>query len=621
MRFAFVLFFAGQLFAQSAEQLEFFEKKVRPILAANCYACHGPKIQMSWLNFSSTEGLAKVVAPGDSGQSRLYKAVGYADRIKMPPAGKLADRDIADLKAWIESGAPSPKDTTAAVASNNPMSARLAEGKKYWAFQPVQDYAPPKVKNEKWGKSPIDRFILAKLEERGIQPPAEASKLTLLRRATFDLTGLPPTLKEIDEFLADGSKDAFAKVVDRLLAGPQYGENWGRHWLDVARYADSTGMDEDHIFPNAWRYRDYVVKAFNEDVPFDRFLTEQIAGDLLPPDKPGEVNQRGIVATGFLALGPRPLAQQDRVQAIYDVVDEQIDTTTKAFMGLTVACARCHDHKFDPILSKDYYSLAGIFASTEIYRNLGQPGAVSYLYDAPLDPAAFGRYQASRWRMYGKQLEMEEALAEDWAREYALLRPKIAESLVAAWKAEHTGVKPEDAQVAKWLNWLRAADEKARQGYLMQWFGATEATIEQVARDYQELYIKAAAKFDGALQSWRRRYASDVVQERDLPPRPTASDPFFAAATFKGGPMELADTPRVALARKEWEEMEKSLPPEPPMASGVRDGASIDQKVFLHGDHLNPGEPAPKQSHSVGGRVATSGFARQRPAAVCKMAG
>src|SRR5207247_5236225 len=180
--------------------------------------------------------------------------------------------------------------------------------------------------------------------EKRIQPAAPASKLTLLRRVTYDLTGLPPAPREIEDFLADSSPNAYSKVVDRLLASPQYGENWGRHWLDVARYADSTGMDEDHIFPNAWRYRDYVVKAFNEDVPFDRFLTEQIAGDLLPPDKPGEVNQRGIVATGFLELGPRPLAQQDRVQAIYDVVDEQIDTTTKALMGQTVAYSTCHEH-------------------------------------------------------------------------------------------------------------------------------------------------------------------------------------------------------------------------------------------------------------------------------------
>src|SRR5260370_18299112 len=207
---------------------------------------------------------------------------------------------------------------------------------------------------------------------------------------------------------------------------------------------------------------------------------EQLAGDLLP------AGAQGIVATGFLALGPKPLAQQDRVKAIYDVVDEEIDTTSKAFMGLTVACARCHDHKFDPILAKDYYSLASIFASTEIYRNLGRPGSVCYLYDAPLDPAAFGRYQAHRWRTYGKQLEMEEALAEDWAREYALLRPRVADFLIDAWKADRKGAKADPA-TEKWLTWLRAGQKK---DYLKKWFEGTGATIEQVARDYQERYIK-----------------------------------------------------------------------------------------------------------------------------------
>jgi cytochrome c553 len=594
MRPVLALFLAAPLLAQSAEPLEFFEKKVRPIFATKCYACHGPKAQMGGLNLSSPESFAKVISPGEPAQSRLFQAISYSEKIKMPPAGKLPDQEIAELKTWIEMGAPSPKDTQAPLTRNKPTP---AEGKKHWAFQPVKDSTPPDVKNGKWVKSPIDRFILAKLEEKGISPAAPAAKLTLLRRATYDLTGLPPSPKDIDEFLADNSKEAFAKVVDQLLASPQYGERWGRHWLDVARFADSTGMDEDHMYPNAWRYRDYVLKAFNDDLPYDRFITEQIAGDLLPADKPGAVNEQGIVATGFLALGPKPLAQQDRVKAIYDVVDEQIDTTTKAFLGITVACARCHDHKFDPILTKDYYSLASIFASTEIYRNLGRPGAVSYLYDAPLDPAAYGRYQAHRWRMYGKQLEMEEALAEDAAREYGLLRPKIAESLTAAWKAERKGTKPDSAATENWLRWLRSADEKAKQGYLKKWFDATDATIDQVALEYQERYIKAATELDQQLDGWRKQFATEVVEDRDLPPRPKsdAADPFFAAATFNGGPMELPDSPRVATLRREFKLLESSMPPEPPLATAVCDGPPVDQKVFVRGDHLNPGEPAPKQ--------------------------
>jgi hypothetical protein len=505
----------------------------------------------------------------------------------MPPAGKLPDQEIGTIRSWIEMGAPRPKDASRTQPST------FAEGRKHWAFQPVKDSPPPQVKNQAWVRTPIDRFILDKLENKGIQPAPQASKLTLLRRVTYDLIGLPPTPKEIEDFLADQSKDAYAKVVDRLLASPRYGEYWGRHWLDVARYADSTGMDEDHIYPHAWRYRDYVVKAFNDDLPYDRFVAEQIAGDLIEPATP-----QGIVATGFLALGPKPLAQQDRIKMIYDVVDEQIDTVSKAFMGLTVACARCHDHKFDPILTKDYYSLASIFASTENFRNLGRPGSVSYIYDAPLDPAAYGIYQNHRWRMYSKQLEMEEALAEDWAREYALLRPKIAEFLTGAWKTERQGAKPDGAAAAKWARWLHDAPGNAREGYLKKLLDANGDTIAQVARDYQEAYKKSAARYDTQLDSWRKRRAIEVVEDRDLPVRPKANaeaDPFFAAVTFDGGPMELADGPRVAELRREWKQLETTLPPEPPMASAVRDGATVEQRVFLHGDNNSPGDPVAKQ--------------------------
>ena len=416
---------------------------------------------------------------------------------------------------------------------------------------------------------------------------------------TYDLIGLPPTPQEIDEFLADHSKEAYAKVVDRLLASPQYGERWGRNWLDVARYADSTGMDEDHLYPYAWRYRDYVVKAFNDDLPYDRFVMEQIAGDLLSPDQPG-AHERGIVATGFLALGPKPLAQQDRMKMIYDTVDEQIDTTSKAFLGLTVACARCHDHKFDPILTKDYYSLASIFASTENFRNLGRPASVAYIYDAPLDPAAYGRYQAPRWRMFGKQLELEEVTAEDSAREYGMLRPKLADFLAAAWKVEVKGAKPEgpDAkQVERWAAWLHAADQKAKTGYLKKLFDATGDTIAQVAREYQENYIKSATRLDGQLDTYRKRFAADVLEERDLPGRPrigAEQNPFFAAVTYNGGPMDLPDTPRAAELRREWKVLQTTMPPEPPMASAVTEGASVDQRVFLHGDNNSPGDPVAK---------------------------
>jgi cytochrome c553 len=543
---------------------EYFEKSVRPVLAKNCYGCHGPNRQSAGINFATGAGFDKTTP--------LLEVISYTADVKMPPTGKLSDADISTLKQWVESGAVWPRETPAPA----PLTGKqiTPADRQYWAFQPIKDPVPPELP----AKNPIDRFILAKLAEKHIQPARPAAKLTLLRRVTYDLTGLPPTPGEIDAFEADKSPDAFAKVVDRLLATPQYGERWGRHWLDVARFADSTGMDEDHVYPNAWRFRDYVVNAFNQDMPFDRFMKEQIAGDLLPEPNP--------VATGFLALGPKPLAQQDRIQMIYDVVDEQIDTTSKAFLGLTVACARCHDHKFDPILTRDYYALAGIFASTQAFRNLGRPGSVSYIYNTPLDPAAYNQYQTRRWQMYAKQLEMEEASIEDWARESALHQTRSAEWMLGA----RAGATDKDA--VKWRKWLDAADAKAREGYLKKWFDATPDTAPAVAKEYEAQYAAGAAKWESQINSWRTRFATEMAQERDIPARPqpdVEGAPFFSAVAFKDGPLELPDSDRVTLLRREFTALQKALGTEPAMAAAVAEGVPVDQHVFLHGDHHSEG--------------------------------
>ncbi len=317
--------FAAWLPAQTPSATEFFETKIRPVLVAKCQSCHGTQMQMAGLNLSNAAAFAKgsdngpIVKPGDAKQSRLLRVISYEETIKMPPAGRLTPEEVANFRTWVEMGAPWPHARPASPKDQS-----------HWAFQPVRPQKPHVVKAVSWVKSPIDRFILAKLEQKGLQPTQPASKATLLRRVSFDLTGLPPTEEELKAFLADTSPRAFARVVDRLLASPRYGEKWGRHWLDVARYADSTGVDEDHIYFHGWRYRDYVIEAFNQDLPYDRFVAEQVAGDLLPAEAVA-INRRGIVATGFLALGPKPLAQQDRVRMVYDVIDEQIDTTGKAF--------------------------------------------------------------------------------------------------------------------------------------------------------------------------------------------------------------------------------------------------------------------------------------------------
>jgi hypothetical protein len=345
------------------EQLRFFETNIRPLLAKQCYKCHGPNKHKSDLRLDSLDGMLKggasgkpAIVAGQPEKSLVIKAVSHQDEaLKMPPKEKLSVRQIADLTRWIQMGAPYPR---LATGDDSPA------GRKFWAFQPPIDPAVPAVRDTAWPQSALDHFVLAKLEAKGLRPAPPADKRTLIRRATFDLTGLPPTPEEINAFLADDSPQAFGRVVDRLLASPRYGERWGRHWLDVARYADSNGLDENVAFGNAWRYRDYVVAAFNRDKPYDLFLLEQLAGDLLPPTGDLAIRHERLTATGFLALGPKVLAEVDEKKMEMDIIDEQIDTVGRAVMGLTLGCARCHDHKFDPIETEDYYALAGVFKST-----------------------------------------------------------------------------------------------------------------------------------------------------------------------------------------------------------------------------------------------------------------
>jgi len=354
-----------------AARLEFFEKKIRPMLVSHCYTCHSADTKPSGnLRVDDRNGLltggnsGPAVVPGDPDKSLLLKRVTLKEGKVMPAEGKrLTAEQIADLTTWIRDGAEWPKiETPASLTKPRPDFEKLK--KEHWAWQPLTDPKPPSVKDAAWPKDDIDRFILARLEAKGLQPMGDAEKTMLLRRITFDLTGLPPKPAEIDAFFHDQSADAFDRVVDRLLASPQFGERWGRHWLDVARYGESTGPSRNIPLPQAWRYRDYVIDAVNADIPFDRFVQEQIAGDLLPAQSNQE-RDRLNTATGFLALGPKDVNQRFKVRFIMDNVDEQIDAVARSVLALTVTCARCHDHKYDPIPSTDYYALAGIFTSTE----------------------------------------------------------------------------------------------------------------------------------------------------------------------------------------------------------------------------------------------------------------
>jgi hypothetical protein len=355
----------------TAEQLAFFEKKIRPVLADNCYKCHSAEADKlkGGLALDTRAGTraggdaGAVIVPGSAERSKLIAALRSKNPdTAMPPKGKLADDVISDFEAWVKMGAPDPREGKAAAPKKYQID--LAKGRQFWAFQPPKAAPAPAVKTAAWVESPIDAFLLARLEARGLTPAGDADKRTLLRRAYLDLTGLPPAPDEVEAFVADAEPGAFEKVVDRLLASPRFGERWGRHWLDVARYAESTGKAVNMNYPHAWRYRDYVVAAFNADKPYDEFVREQLAGDLMPTTDPKKKAER-IVATGFLAVGPKLLNERSGLQYELDVADEQIDATTQAFLGLTAACARCHDHKFDPIPQADYYALAGIFRSTE----------------------------------------------------------------------------------------------------------------------------------------------------------------------------------------------------------------------------------------------------------------
>ena len=487
------------------QHAEFFEKKIRPVLLRHCYKCHSQEAKnlKGGLLLDTREATRKggdsgpAVVPQNVSESLLISAL-RQDGLEMPPEGKLPDAVIADFVKWIEMGAPDPRDGQVSVQSEIDFEA----AGKFWAFQPIQTPHVPKVDRRDWPQNDIDHFTLAKMEELGLVPVSMANKREWIRRATFDLIGLPPQPDHVAEFLADRSPQAFDKVVERLLKSEHYGERWGRYWLDVARYSE----DQAHTFSvrkntNGFRYRDWVVSALNADMPYDTFVKLQIAGDLIGPDQTGSYDH--LIALGFFGLGAQYYKNSDAAQAAADELDDRVDTLSRGFLGITVSCARCHDHKFDPIPTQDYYSLAGIFRSSK-------------LHNAPLcEPEDIQSYNAGRERIKKSESAVKKFLAEAKASAAESQVGFISRYMQAVWKyrvakTKSQPVKPADLAAQNGLNafllkrWIDFLDPK-RKGQvaaLDDWFAlkADDDGPAESKSGIPAVVVKVADAFQQRLQ-------------------------------------------------------------------------------------------------------------------------
>ncbi|MEW4530298.1 PSD1 and planctomycete cytochrome C domain-containing protein [Maioricimonas sp. JC845] len=590
--------------------IEFFEKRVRPILVQQCYECHSTEDVNGGLLLDSRDGVRNggdtgpVLIPGKPDESLLIEAVRYQNRdLQMPPQNRLSDEEIAALEKWVEMGAPDPREAVAGTAAPGPTGMSIEDGREFWSFRPVADPQVPDVSAKDWVRTPIDAFLLARLEEQGLEPAPPADKRTLIRRVTFDLTGLPPTPEEIQAFLADDSPEAFDKVVERLLQSPHYGVRWGRHWLDVARYADSNGLDENLAFGNAWRYRDYVVNAFNSDKPFDQFLMEQIAGDLLP-----DANRETKIATGFLVLGAKVLAEPDREKLAMDTIDEQLDTTGKAFMGVTLGCVRCHDHKFDPLKQTDYYALAAIFKGTKTFGDTNT-GAIKHWHEYSF---ATDEDREKLKEADARIAELKRAASSFKNKAMGALRTearaKVTEYLVAAAGfdtsmpltqveaiAEPLGLHP------RILHHCRLHLDYHRDAPLFQpWHEMAQAgDVEGIEKHYRALFDEvnaawaAARKEDASVKSLEderleeaRLALNDATGLLNVPPKPE----------FAFDEETLAEYNRLMEEARLYE----SSAPDEPAAMGVADGEVVTSlPIHIRGSHLNLGEPVAREFPEV----------------------
>jgi hypothetical protein len=502
----FLALTAFQASAAPNDPIEFFKERIRPILVNNCFSCH-TNLKMGGLQLDSLEHVLKggnsgpAVVPGNADQSLLIQAVSYTDkRAKMPPQGKLSDEQIQDLRAWVTGGVHWANEA-APTSAQTKEYVITAEQRQFWAFQPVRKPSFPTINDQSWAKTPVDRFILARLEAKGLRPVRAADKRALIRRASFDLIGLPPTPEELDAFLHDTSPDAFTKVVDRLLASPHYGERWGRYWLDVARYADEDSLfPSGEPFPNAFRYRDWVIQALNDDMPYNVFVRAQIAGDLLEKQE-GRPLRAGL---GLFALGPWYYKIVEPPKAHADERHDRLDVLTRGFLGLTVACARCHDHKYDPIPTKDYYAIAGVFANTE---------AKEY----PLASADVVKaYDDQQKRITEQEESIKKALDIERKVVVARLAKQTALYLMAAReRAETSGLDQETLE--RFRAYLSATDKShpfLADSDRLYATGAGEVELRSVADRFQSL-VESVNREREEIEKYNERVLEEAKKSKD----------------------------------------------------------------------------------------------------------
>jgi hypothetical protein len=620
--------------AITPEQEQFFESRVRPILAEKCFKCHGSKKEMGGLRLDSSDRLRKggdsgvTLKPGDPDNSLLIQAIRRSGEVKMPPGQPLSPEAVTALTTWVKMGAPWP---------SKPVSESTANAwKKHWAFQPVSNPALPSVRDQTWARTSIDRFILARLESAGLHPSPRADRQTLIRRLYFDLIGLPPSADEVAKFVADNDPDAYAKLVDRLLASPHYGERWGRYWLDIARYADTKGyvFFQESKFPWAWTYRDYVIRAFNEDLPYDRFILEQLAADRLPLGD----DRRALAALGFLTVGDRFSNNP------FDILDDRIDVVGRGLMGLTVSCARCHDHKFDPIPTKDYYSLYGVFASSvepEVPPLFADPEQnLSYLEfaeelhirEAALEAYFDRKYKeviaASKTRAAEYMLEVHRTRNQPTTEEFMLIADgrDLNPTMIIRWRAylastrqKHHRVfapwhafaaQPEKnfADEAKTVLAKFPVDDAARSLNLLVRALFAErppASLTEVAKRYSELLNRIDER-------WQQLREQARAADQPLPTAlPDANEeelrqvfyghetpPNIARALFNDLAL-LPDRPaqdEMQKLRRAVEDWRANGPAAPPRAMVLVDARKpYDPRVFIRGNPQRMGDAVPRQ--------------------------